>query len=261
MSNILATIALLYLLLVAGMAVFQRRLMYHPVSAPVSPAAFGLTDFEDVELSGNDETVIQLWYKEPVADSPTIVYFHGNAGNLGDRAGILAALANKGLGVAAVSYRGYGKSQGRPSEKNIYADARNALRWVQSRGIAVSNIALYGESLGTGVAVKIASEYRVRALFLQAPYTSVVDRAAEIYWFLPVRLMLRDRFDSISIIKKVAAPLMIFHGKRDEVIPPHHANRLLAEANEPKQAIFFDEVGHTEFNSELIATHVANSLK
>ena len=260
MYSLLLTAVVIYGALLVGMTVFQRKLMYHPTAGDIAPALYGLPHFEDLTIASGDGTPLQLWYHEAKNNLPTIIYFHGNAGHLGDRAGIFAALAEQGLGVAAVSYRGYGKSEGTPHEKGIYADARATIRWVKSRGIAISQMALYGESLGTGVAVKMATEFSPKYLFLQAPYTSVMGRAAELYWFVPVRFLIRDHFDSLSRIHTVKTPIMIFHGRLDPVIPVAHAEALLDHANEPKRAIFFDTVGHTEFDNKLIATQVMDAL-
>jgi fermentation-respiration switch protein FrsA (DUF1100 family) len=260
MGSIILIVTVVYAALVIALVLLQRKMMYRPDATDAIPAFHGLAHFSDVEIESEDGTPLQLWYHEAHENMPTIIYFHGNAGHLGDRAGLFDALANKGFGVAAVSYRGYGKSKGRPHERGIYADARAAIKWVKSRGIPFSNIAFYGESLGTGVAVKMATEYSPKALFLQAPYTSVVKRAAEIYWYVPVRFLLRDHFDSLSHIRKVTSPLTIFHGKLDDVIPAHHAEALLAVANDPKRAIYFDDVGHTDFDNHVITQHVMDVM-
>lgn len=259
MGSTILLISSLYGLLLLGLVVLQRKMMYKPMAGDAIPAIHGLPHFSDMMIDGKAGK-LQLWYHEAAEGMPTVVYFHGNAGHLGDRAALLKAFAEKGLGVAAVSYRGYGKSSGSPSENGIYADARTAVRWVKSRGIALSKMAFYGESLGTGVAIKMATEFHPRALFLQSPYTSVVQRASEIYWYVPVKYLIRDRFDSLSRIKQVKVPIMVFHGRLDDVIPPEHAERLLEEANEPKKAVFFDTVMHTDFDHSLIANLVAQAL-
>lgn len=259
MTYIIVYIIVGYIALLVLLTLFQRQLMYHPVMAEVTPSSYGLPH-QDIVLKSEDGTLLQLWYHEAEPGQPTILYFHGNAGNLSDRVDLFAAFIRKGLGVAAVSYRGYGKSKGKPHEKGIFSDARTAIKWVKARGIPLSDMAYYGESLGTGVAVKMAVEMPPKALFLQAPYTSVSGRAAEIYWYVPVRFLIRDHFNSLAHIKQVHVPLTIFHGKLDQVIPVHHAEMLLAAANEPKQAVFFDDVGHTDFNSQTLATHVAETL-
>ena len=261
MYSLFLTVVVVYGLLLLGMTVFQRKLMYHPTAGDIDPAFYGLSHFEDLQIESEDGTKLQLWHHEAKNNLPTIIYFHGNAGHLGDRAHLFGALAEQGLGVVAVSYRGYGKSEGAPNEKGIYADARAAIKWTKSRGIGLSNIAFFGESLGTGVAVKMATEFQPKHLFLQAPYTSVVNRAAEIYWFVPVRLLIRDHFDSLSRMHAVKTPLMIFHGRMDPDIPIAHAQVLFDRANEPKQAIYFDTVGHTEFDPHTLAQHVMKALQ
>lgn len=260
MGSIILMVTAVYAALVLALVILQRKIMYRPDAGEAVPAFHGLARFSDIAIESEDGTPLQLWYHEANEGMPTVVYFHGNAGHLGDRAGLFDALANKGLGVAAVSYRGYGKSKGIPNERGIFSDARAAVKWVKSRGIGMSNMGFYGESLGTGVAVRMASEFTPKALFLQAPYTSVANRAAEIYWYVPVRFLLRDHFDSISHIHKVKVPLMIFQGRKDLVIPPHHAEAMFERANEPKKIHFFDEVGHTEFDNHLIAQHVLETL-
>ncbi len=261
MASLFITLVVIYGVLLVGMTVFQRKLMYKPVAEDIVPAHHGLVGFEDIQIKSDDGTKLHLWYHEAKNGRPTIIYFHGNAGHLGDRAGLFAALAERGLGVAAVGYRGYGKSHGNPHEKGIYADARASVKWVKSRGIGMSNIAFYGESLGTGVAVMMATEFQPKYLFLQAPYTSVVNRAAEMYWFVPVRWLIRDHFDSLSRIHKIKTPLMIFHGRMDPVIPIKHAQTLMERAVEPKRAIFFDTVQHTDFDNALLAEHVMSALQ
>lgn len=261
MTSLFITFAVIYTMLLAGMTVFQRKLMYHPTVGAIAPSFHGLAHFDDIEIESEDGTPLHLWYREAARGMATVIYFHGNAGNLSDRASLFSSLAEKGLGVAAVSYRGYGKSGGKPHEQGIYADARSAVKWVKARGVGMSNIAFYGESLGTGVAVKMATEFHPKYLFLQAPYTSVANRAAEMYWFVPVKYLLRDHFDSLSRIHQVKIPLMVFHGRMDNVIPIQHAQALLDHANEPKRAIFFDTVGHTEFDNEIIAQHVVEALQ
>lgn len=260
MTILLITALSCYLLLLAGMTVFQRKLMYLPVKEIEAPAHYGLQNVQDVKLTSEDGTQLHLWYKEAEHNLPTVLYFHGNAGHIGDRASLFGALANKGLGVAMISYRGYGKSEGSPSEKGVYKDARAAVKWLKSRGIPMSEIAFYGESLGTGVAIKTASEYAPKTLFLQAPYTSVINRASEIYWFLPVRLLIRDHYNSLATIPKVKSRVVIFHGAKDDVIPLKHGKTLFEAAAEPKQLFVFDDIQHNDFDNALISQHVLDIL-
>jgi len=250
-------LVLLYVALATVMYVFQRQMMYIPDKNIEAPERYGLSGFRDLRTKTADGLSIQIWYRPAAEGMPTICYFHGNAAHLGNRAGKFAAFAHDGFGVLALSYRGYGKSEGMPSEEGIYADARAALQFlIRDQRIALKQIILFGESLGSGVAVQMATEHAVGAVVLEAPYTSVINRAAEIYYFVPVRLLIKDHFDSLAKIVGVKAPVLIFHGELDLTIPPAHGRTLLAAANEPKHALFFPHIGHTDFDSGLISEHV-----
>jgi hypothetical protein len=262
MQNILLTCLAIYLTFVGLMYVFQRKLMYHPTKNIEQPANYGLQDFSEYFIKTSDNVSIQLWYKKATDGFPTIIYFHGNAGNIAGRSDILAALGGKGFGVLATSYRGYGKSEGSPSEKGLYDDGRAALQFLtDTQNIPISRIMLFGESLGTGVATQIATEHPVAALLLQAPYTSVSGRAAEIYYFVPVKWLIVDRFESIRKISQVKSPVLIFHGERDEVIPVRHGRAMFEATTAVKQAYFMPEVHHNDFDSDVISSHVLNFAK
>lgn len=257
MITVFYTVATAYVLIMIGMYTLQRQLLYLPDRNIEAPDAYGLSGFRDLMITSTDGMPIQLWHRQATDGFPTIVYYHGNASHLGNRAGILGALANKGFGVLALSYRGYGKSQGKPSETGLYNDARAAVKFLTDKErLPLSRIMLYGESLGSGVAVHIATEFHVGGLMLQAPYKSVAGRAAEIYFFIPVNLLIKDRFDSIHKIARVKAPLLIFHGDLDDTIPVTHGKAILAAATAPKQAFFFPHISHNDFDSELISAHV-----
>lgn len=256
-------LALLLLLAISYMAILvllythQRRLIYLPEKSIRPPEAYGLSGFAELRADTPDHESIQLWYRPAMDGFPTISYFHGNASNLGGRAGLFAALAAKGFGVLAVSYRGYGSSSGSPSETGLYHDARTAIAFLtQQQHIPLSNILLYGESLGTGVAVQMATEFDVAALILQAPYTSVAARAAEIYYYVPVRLLIKDSYNSLAKIARVKAPLLLFHGHLDQTIPIAHAKTLFATAASKKEAVYFSGNAHNDFDSAVISEHV-----
>lgn len=243
---------------VAGlMYTLQRFMLYHPNRHIKTPDVYGLEDFSEYFTAAADGTHLQLWYKPSTNNLPMIAYFHGNAGHIGERAYIYRALANQGFGVLALSYRGYGKSQGKPTEAGLYQDARAAIDFLlNEKKIPLSEMIFFGESLGTGVAVQMATEYQMAALVLQSPYISVEDRASELYRYIPVKRLLKDKFRSIDKIGSVTAPVLIFHGERDDVIPVKHGHTLLEAANEPKQAYFFPDVRHNDFDSSLISEHV-----
>lgn len=259
MLYLLAIVFILYSGIIAYMAAFQRRMLYLPEKQVGAPEQYGLSGFKEGFIKTSDGLSLQIWYRPAQRNMPTILYFHGNASHIGNRSGIYSALAGKGFGVLALSYRGYGKSEGSPSEQGLYADGRAAISFLtESQNIPANNILIYGESLGTGVGVQIAGEYPVGGLILQAPYTSIVNRAAEIYFYIPVKLVMLDRFDSIGKIKLVRSPLLIIHGEQDETIPKRHGETLFAVANSPKHSVFFPDAGHNNFDSSAIAGEVLN---
>lgn len=256
MINLLLSLVAFYLVIVVLMYTLQRLLLYHPSRRIGPPDTYGLSGFSEDFINAPDGTPLQVWYRPAAQGFPTIAYFHGNADHIGNRSPILQALADKGFGVLGLSYRGYGKSGGSPDENGLYMDARTAIAYLNGKGIATENLILYGESLGTGVAVQMATEHPVAMLILQAPYISVEDRASELYRFIPVKRMIKDKFRSIDKIGRVRAPLLLFHGEQDAVIPPSHGRRLLAQANEPKQGHFLGQTHHNDFDSALISEHV-----
>lgn len=254
--------AVFYLGVMAAMFLLQRKLMYHPVTAIEAPEFYSPTA-KLIALTTQDKTAIEAWHVPPLDESlPLIVYFHGNAGHIGDRMAKLNHFVAKGFGLLAVSYRGYGKSKGLPSEPGLYDDAfttvQNAMSSLQ---IPASRMILYGESLGTGIATQTAKTLAdagtpAKGLVLEAPYTSVAARSQELYPFIPARYLVRDKYDSITKIKDVKCPVLLFHGEKDVVIPVHHGHALLAAAADPKRGIFYPEVGHTDFDPETLANEV-----
>lgn len=245
-----------YVIIILLLFFLQRNYIYFPTRGMESPEHYGAAGFRPVLLRTADNIQLTAWLHDPQPGYPTIIYFHGNAGHLGFRVPKYQALANGGYGVLALSYRGFGSSEGTPSEKGLYADARTAIHYALGElSLPIDHILLYGESLGSGVAVQMATEYPVAGLILEAPYTSVLRRGQAMFpRIIPVTLLLKDRFDSIGKIAQVKAPLLLFHGEQDKVIPVSDGRELLAAANEPKEGLFFPEVDHTQFPlAELLA--------
>lgn len=252
--NILLAVILIYAGINAYLYFFQRSILYLPVKEMSGPKNYGIYDSEEVCLNTDDGVNITAWYIAPKRNEPVMLYLHGNAGNLGDRTEKLQAFLDKGFGMLAVSWRGFGPSDGYPNEEGLYHDARAALKYLVNLKLDIKNdIFVYGESLGSGVAVQLATENDFRAIILEAPYTSISNRAAELYPYIPVKLLLKDHFKSIDKIASVNSPVLIFHGYLDEVMPISHGRRMLEAANEPKEARFFENIGHTDFNFQEIA--------
>ncbi|QIG50065.1 alpha/beta fold hydrolase [Nordella sp. HKS 07] len=224
-----------YLLAALFMYLSQRSYQYFPSHRGMGAAAVGLSGVADLKLVTEDGERLQVWYTAARPGKPTILYLHGNGGEISDRGERFAVYQAQGFGVLFVSYRGYGASTGSPSEIGLVRDARAAYDWLIAQGVRREAIMLVGESLGSGVAVQLAAERTVGAVALEAPFYSAADIAASIYWWLPVRLLMKDKFDSFLHIGKVHAPLLIIHGDQDEIIPLGEGRKLFASANEPKQ--------------------------
>lgn len=235
-----------YGFVVLAMFLAQRSLIY-PAS-PVAPriAAHGLPELTAVTSAPEPGLTLTHWYHPPATpEQPVIVFFHGNGSNHDNTVAKMRPFIAVGFGLLAVGYRGYSGNPGKPSEPGITADARSALDWAAGEGYGPERLVYFGESLGTAVAVKMASERAPRALVLEAPPSSVADVAAAHYWYLPVRLLIRDPWDSMSRIAAVGAPLLFLHGEGDRVVPVRFGRKLYAAAVEPKQAIWHPEALHT----------------
>ena len=251
-----------YFVIAGYLYVFQRSILYLPNRNMGAPSAYDLYNMGSLALQTNDEVMITAWYSPPPSGERTVlVYFQGNAGHLGDRKNKLAGFIAQKFGVLALSYRGYGNSKGSPTEQGLYNDARAVIEYLAHNGTAVEDIVLYGESLGTGVAVQMATEYPIKALILEAPYTSISQRAQEIYFFLPIQMLLKDHFNSLEKISTVRAPLMILHGEEDTTIPPSHGRQLLQAATVEKEGHFFPEIGHNNFNLARIISLTTDFIK
>lgn len=244
-----------YLALCGWLFLRQRRLLFLPTPEPLDPARLaGAGDFRLVEAaSGDGLALAHLWLAPAAPAGPVLLACHGNAGNAGERAGKLRAALPEGWGLLLVEYRGYAGNPGRPSEAGLAADAAGALAWLEGRGVAPGRVALYGESLGSGVVVRLAAataaERRpVAGVVLEAPFTSIAAAAQHHYPYVPARWLVRDRFDSLGRIGGIAAPLLILHGRRDAVVPYAMGERLLAAARPPKRLLSLDAGAHADLH-------------
>jgi pimeloyl-ACP methyl ester carboxylesterase len=224
---LIAVIAALYVLAVAYMYVNQRALLFKPSGVLPEPSAVGLADVEVLSLPMSDGTDLTVWSAPAVAEgAPTVLFFHGQSGNLGDRADRLREILNSGFGLLAPSYRGFPGSDGTPSEAAFVADGLALYDQLSAQG---QPVVLHGQSLGTGVAAAVAAQRPdAELLVLEAPFTATVDVAAERYPWLPVSLLMHDKFATRDIVGQIEVPTLIFHGTEDVVVPPHHATALSA---------------------------------
>ncbi|EEE37800.1 hydrolase, alpha/beta superfamily [Rhodobacteraceae bacterium KLH11] len=203
----------------------QQSLLYKPSGALPDPASVGLADVEAQLLPMSDGTALTVW-SAPAAtpDAPTVLFFHGQSGNLGGRADRMREILNSGYGLLAPSYRGFPGSEGTPSEQALISDGLQMFDLLAGKGHAVL---LHGQSLGTGIAAAVAAQRPdATLLVLEAPFTATVDVAAERYPFLPVSALMQDQFATRDLIGHITVPTLIFHGTGDQVIPPHHGQTL-----------------------------------
>lgn len=240
----LGTFGLLYAAALSALFFLQRELQYFPGRQDPPPQSLGLEGVERLTATSEDGETLILWFAAPPPGRPVILFFHGNAGSLADRADRLAHYQARGFGAAFLSWRGYGGSTGRPSEAGLLQDGEAALAFLSRQGIATDRVALVGESLGTGVAVQIAARHPVGAVVLEAPFTAAVDVAARAYPWVPVRWLMRDQFLSRRHIAQVRAPLLILHGEDDAVVPYSLGQTLYSLASPPKTFASLGHVGH-----------------
>lgn len=257
----LALFALLYGTLFALLALLQRRLIYHPDGTRPEPARAGVPEMATVALPTADGLSLLAWHRPPrTPDLPTLVYFHGNAGHLGCRGLKLRPYLDAGLGVLLPAYRGFSGNPGRPTEAGLYRDAEAALAFLEGLGVPHHRLVLYGESLGSAVAVEMALEHEALALVLEAPIASLAEIGRYRFPLFPVGAIVLDRFDSKAKIAHVAVPVLIVHGGRDRVVPERFGRALFAQAREPKEARFITAAGHNDLYEHGMAEIVLDFL-
>jgi fermentation-respiration switch protein FrsA (DUF1100 family) len=235
-----------YGVLVAGLYVFQRQLLYFPDVARPKLGDLAALGVREVKLRTVDELSLLSWYLPPSNGRPVVAYFHGNGGHIGYRAERLRWFARAGYGVMMAEYRGYGGNPGAPTEFGLLTDGGAALDFLGGEGMTPNRLVIYGESLGSGVAVPLAAQREVAALVLEAPFTSVAEVAQYHYSFMPASALVRDRFDSRASIGHVKAPILVLHGEQDRIVPPRFGRALFDAASEPKELWLAREAGHED---------------
>lgn len=248
----IVTLCLVYGVFIGALFLMQKSLMYFPDPNRFSPADWALKELEPIAVSAQEGLVTTSWYIPPRKKTKfTVVFFQGNLAHLGYRNYKVRPWMDEGYGVVMVGYRGF-SNPGVPSEQGLYADARATLDAINKKGVPDKAMVFYGESMGTGVATQMATERQAAALILESPYTSVPDVGADRYPMVPVRLLLRDKYDSLSKIASVHMPLLLLHGEQDTVVPVKFGKKLFAAANEPKQAVYVPKAGHNDvYNAEV----------
>lgn len=235
LGQLLTIAAIAYVALAAYLYLFQEDYVFFPSQGVhATPAAVGL-DYDDVRVETDDGVVIHGWFLPAAGARFTMLFLHGNAGNISHRLDSLRLFHRLGLNILIIDYRGYGRSEGRPSERGTYLDAEAAWRYlVRTRGIPPERVLVFGRSLGGGVATWLALEHPVGGLVIESTPTSVPDMGTEVYPFLPVRLLARLHYNTLRRIRDVNVPVLVVHSRDDEIIPARHGRRIFAAAREPK---------------------------
>jgi uncharacterized protein len=224
----------------------NRMLMYFPDPTRVAPAEVGLNGVKEIEIAVADGIALIAWYAPAKDDKPTILYFHGNGANAASRTPKIEEIRERGFGIFYLNNRGYGGSGGRPTEEDNVADAIAAYDHLIGFGVPADEIVAYGESLGSGQAVRLAAARQVAAVVLEAPLTSTGDVARRTYFWLPLGMLITDKYDNERNIRSVAAPVLILHGEQDGVIPVEMGRRVYRAANEPKRIALFPQGTHAD---------------
>ncbi len=217
--------------------------------------------FTILEIRTNDGLSLRSWQSKGDPEKKTFIFFHGNAGNAADRMPTMEILLQAGHSVVLAEYRGYGGNPGKPSEDKLIMDARLLMDEIIKQGVNEQDIILMGRSLGTGVATFLATEYDVAALVLISAFSSLPEVAAEYYPFFPVSLLMRDRFNNLDRIKNITAPLLVFHGEMDRIIPLPYGLKVYDAAQGKKAFIRLPGQGHNNLDMDQINLHVLKQLR
>ena len=259
--NIALIIILTYLIVTAAVYIFQRKLLYHPYLSPhlsYDDSGKGLNHkFEKIKINVNEEISLNGWFHFKDHKKKTILFFHGNAGNLDNRIYKLNWLGHLDINYLIIAWRGYSSSDGKPTENGLYEDAHSALNFLKSKRVFEKDIVLYGESLGTAVAVEIGQNKNFAGIILEAPFTSMVELGQKYYPIFPVKLLLKDKYESEKKIKNIKIPILVMHGEADKIVPFYMGKKIYELANKPKYYYFSEYDDHMlEYNKKLL-----NALK
>ena len=250
---ILLIFVVIYFFILISTYLFQRNLLYHPGENNY----FGdqlTVSIEKVKIKTQDNIELLSWYHNKNSnDYKTILFLHGNAGSLENRIHKINHFKDMNVNFLLISWRGFSGNKGKPTEKGLYEDARSAVAWLKSKGVNENNIIIYGESLGTGVATEIAQNKNFAGIILESPFTSMIDAGKDKYPYLPIRLLLKDKYESDKKIKNIKSPILIMHGMVDNIVPFDMGKKMYELANEPKYSYFSEYDDHMmEYNEKLL---------
>ena len=247
------TIFVIYFLVLVFLYFYQRSLLYHPNENNYSGDKISV-DIEKVKIQTSDNIELLGWYHEKnLKDYKTLVYFHGNAGSLENRIHKLNHFQDMNINFLIIAWRGFNGNKGKPSEKGLYVDGKSTIDWLIKKGVDEKNLILYGESLGTGVATHLAQNKNYAGVILETPFTSMIDAAKNFYPYIPVNLLLKDKFENYKKVKNINSPILIMHGEVDQIVPFSMGKKIYELANNPKYSYFTKYDNHMmEYDENLI---------
>jgi len=250
---LLLTFILFYFAIIALAYIFQRKLLYNPTENNYSDDEL-LVNVDEVKIKTQDNLELKSWYhNKNIKGYKTILFLHGNAGSLENRIHKINHFKDIKVNFLIIAWRGFSGNKGEPNEKRLYDDANSAVKWLKSKGVKEKNIIIYGESLGTGVAVEIAQKKYFAGVILESPFTSMIDTGKSKYRFLPVSFLLKDKYESNKKIKNIKSPILVMHGKVDKIVPFYMGKKMYELANSPKFSYFSKYDDHMmEYNENLI---------
>ena len=261
MINFIITFVLFYSVVLAFLYFYQRNLQYFPGGPREPIESIAEIMPETIEVEPEPGIKLQGFYWPAQEGFETIVFFHGNGQAYAWWFQKLGMFHKLGYGVLFTDYRGYGGQPGKPTEQGIYNDARSFINALLKRPeIDKDNLVFYGESLGTGVAIQMATEFPPKALVLESAYSSTADVAKSRYWMFPVDILMKDQYRSIDKIDQLTMPKYFIHGARDIIIPIHHAKKLFSAAPEPKEMRIIQDAGHNDLYEYGTALHISHFL-
>ncbi len=226
-----------YLLILLFMYIFQRTFMYHP-NVKNTDSTTVQFKYKEVYIESEKDIKLKSWHSYLNPNKKTILFFHGNAGELGARTYKLNKFNDLDLNFLIISWRGFSGNNGKPTEQGLYKDAQKAVEWLEKKGINKKDIVLYGESLGTGIAVELATKSKYSGIILESPYTSMIDMGKRFYPFLPISILQKDKYNSLKKLSMIKSPILVLHGKSDKLVPFYMGKKIYDAANEPKYYYF-----------------------
>ena len=243
---------LIYFVITVVVYFFQRKLLYHPFSPQITGKGL-IHNFETINFKTSDNFELKGWFHLKNSNKKTILFLHGNAGNLDNRIDKLNFLGNMDINFLIISWRGYSGNPGNPSETGLYKDALGGIEWLNKKGISNDRIILYGESLGTAITTEVAQNENFAGIILEAPFTSMVDMGKKIYPIFPVKFLLKDKYESKNKIKNIKSPILVLHGRKDKIVPFYMGEKIFEMANSPKFKYFTDLDDHMmNFDEKLV---------